>query len=90
MLTDIDIILGMNLNLFSVMEDLKKSFQVTSEEKSLILKINTTKIHFDKRMANTRGNVFLFTLKIYKKPNNNSILGSKKMNLEEKEAADQK
>ena len=45
-----------------------------SEGEALILKKNSTKIIFDEKTTNTGGKVFLLTTKIYKNPNNTTLL----------------
>ena len=50
-----DIIPGLHENLFSVTRALQKGFKVTPEGEDLIIKKNTTKICFDKKMANNDG-----------------------------------
>ena len=70
-LTDTDIIIGLNKNLFSMSQALQEVFEVTSEGKAPIHKIfflklvftrkrQTPEISFYKKMANTSGKIFPF------------------------------
>ena len=54
------------------------------EGTTLILKKNSTKIRFDKEMANKSGKGFLLTIKFYKSTNNTALLPPEKRNIEGK------
>ena len=58
-LTDTKIITRLNTNLFIMAQALHKGFQVTSEGKDILSKKFLPEISFDKKMANTSGNIFL-------------------------------
>ena len=58
MLYDATIIIGLHGNLFSMMQSLKKIFQVVSQSTALIMEKNLTKICFDKEMANNGSDLF--------------------------------
>ena len=55
-------------NLFRVIQELKKGFQVTPLGEALILNKNSTKIHSNDKMANNSVKGFILTTKIYKNP----------------------
>ena len=65
MLSNMAVIPGLHVNLFSVTQTLKKGLQVTSENETLILKKKSTKIRFDKKMKNKSREGFLLTTKLY-------------------------
>ena len=81
------IIAGLQNSLVSVTQALQKVFQVTHKDKGLLPKKNPTKFVL-KKMANTGGEGFLLTTKLYKKINRKAILGINTQNQEGKEAVD--
>ena len=83
-LTNAYVIPGIHKNIFSMDRALQKGFQVTSQGDTLILKKNSTDIHFDKKMAKRSGKGFLPTTNFYKSANNAAIYPPNKKNLEGK------
>ena len=73
-LTNTAVIPGLHTNLFSATQAPRKCFQLTSEDETLILKKKSTKIRFNKKMANKVGVGFLLTTKFYKSANNTNVL----------------
>ena len=49
------------------MQAIQKSFQVSSEGKSFIIKKNSTKKRFDKKMGNNYCDSFILDTNLYKK-----------------------
>ena len=64
-LSNTSVIASLNTNLSRVTLELQTCFQAAPEGETLILKKNSTKIHFDKKMANSGGELFLLTTKFY-------------------------
>ena len=71
---NLTVIPGLHTNIFSVIQALQKGFKGTSEYETLILKKNSTDIHFGEKMANNRGEVFLLTTNFYKSANDSAFL----------------
>ena len=84
MLSNMDVILGLQENLLRMTRELQNGFQVMSEGETLIRNKNSTKICFDKKMANNSGEVFLLTIKFYNREKNAAILPPQKRKLEGK------
>ena len=72
------IIPGLHSNILSKARSLQKCFEVTSKGETLILKKKSTKICFDKKIANNGGKGFLLTTKFYKSANYAAILSPEK------------
>ena len=56
----------------------QKGFQLTPEDKTLILKKNSTEIRFDKKMTDEAGEGFKLTTKFYKSANEAPLFDPKK------------
>ena len=65
---------GLHGNIFRMTQALQKGFQVTSESETLTLKEISTKILFNKKMANHRDKGFYFTTTFYKSAHDTAFL----------------
>ena len=72
-LTNMDVIPGLHVNLFSVTQALQKGFKLTSEGETLILNKNQQKNGFDKQMGSKSGEEFLLTTNVYKNANKTAL-----------------
>ena len=78
MLFDTAVISSLHANLFRVALSQQNVFQVTSEGATLILKKFSTKIRFDKKMANNSGKGFLLNISFYKSANDIDFFSPRK------------
>ena len=72
-LSNASVIPGLHANIFIVLCAQQKGFQVMSEVQALIMTKHSTRIHFDREMANKSSEGFLITTKFYKGANDNNI-----------------
>ena len=79
-LTNKSVISVLHANISRVTRSLQKGLQVKSEGKNLILDKNLTEFHFDEKIANKSGEVFLPTAKFYKITNDATLLAPNKRN----------
>ena len=69
MLSDMALIIGLHVNLFSVAQALQKDLQVTLEVESLIIKKFSRKVCFDKKITNNGIGGFNLTFMFYNNTN---------------------
>ena len=89
-LPDISVIIGPQKNIFSVRRAPQKGFQVTSEEKALILEKISTGTCFYEKMVNHSGKGCILNTKLYTSANDDALLAPEKRNLEGKAAVQPK
>ena len=80
-LSDMALIIGLHATLFIVTRALQKGFQLMSEVDALIPNKNSSKIIFDKKMANKARKGILLITKFYKSTNNAAVLYPQKRKL---------
>ena len=83
MLSNTTVIPDLHANIFSMTLSLQKGFQVMPEGE---IKKNSTKIRFDKKMANKSSKGFLLTTKFHRIENANTIPHPEELNIEGKTA----
>ena len=89
-LSNMDLKPGLHDNLFIVMQELHRCFQVAPEGETLILRKRTNKIQFEEKNSNNSGKGFLLTTKYYNIAKNDAILAPEKWNSEGTEAVQPK